>query len=139
VASDLAVSYLGQQGAAGHGEIGFAIKNTSNRSCHTIGYPGVLFLDRNGAPLRTIPHRATLDSFGHTPVTLLTVAPGSEASFRLGVTHGAIPGSICSTAFGLQVIAPNDTATLHVSIPHGAYECQDATVSPLASGTSGYR
>ena len=139
VAADLALSYLGQQGAAGHGELGFALRNTGTASCHTIGYPGVLFLDRQGSALATIPHHTTLDYFGRTPVSVVTLAPGAEASFRIGVTHGAVPGSVCTTAHGLQVIAPNDTATLHISIPGGAYECRDATVSPLASGTSAYR
>lgn len=138
VASDLTPSYLGQQGAAGHGELGFALKNTSTSTCHTFGYPGIEFLDKHGAALKTIPHHTTLDYFGHAPENPLSVAPGASVSFRLGVTHGAIPGSVCTTAFGLQVIAPDDTATLQVTIPDGGYECQDATVSPLEPGTSAY-
>lgn len=138
VAADLSLSYLGQQGAAGHGEIGFALKNTSSSTCHTFGYPGVLFLDRHGSALKTIPHHTTTDYFGHAPENEISIAPGASASFRLGVTHGAIPGSTCTTAYGLQVIAPDDTAALRVSIPGGSYECQDATVSPLEPGTSAY-
>ena len=69
---------------------------------------------------------------------LLTVAPGATVSFRLGVTHGASSAAGCTTAHALQVIPPNDTATLRVSIPNGAYECQTATVSPLAPGTSAF-
>lgn len=139
VAADLTLSFLGQQGAAGHGELGFALKNTSAAACHTFGYPGVLFLDSHGSALATIPHHTTTDYFGHSPELELTVEPGNEVSFRLGVTHGAIPGSVCTTAAGLQVIPPDDTATLRVTVPGGAYECRDVTVSPLQSGRSAYR
>jgi hypothetical protein len=139
VAADLALTFIGQSGAAGHGELGFALKNTSQSSCHTYGYPGVLFLDSRGSGLTTIPDHTTSDFFGHAPETELTLSPGDEVSFRLGVTHGAVPGSVCSTAAGLQVIAPDDTATLRIIIPGGAYECRDVTVSPLQPGTSAYR
>lgn len=138
-AANLSLSYLGQQGAAGHGEIGFALKNTGSVTCHTVGYPGILFLDRSGNPLPTTPKRVTNDMAGSVPVVSLDVAPGSQVSFRLFVTHGAVPGLPCTTAYGLQVIPPNDTATLRVSIPDGgAYECKQATVSPLRPGTSAF-
>jgi Protein of unknown function (DUF4232) len=138
-AHDLALSFIGQQGAAGHGELGFALKNISSAPCHTFGYPGIQFLDRHGADLTTIPHHTTSDYFGHAPEVELTVAPGSSVSFRLGVTHGAVPGSVCSTAYGLQVIPPDDVSSIRTQIAGGAYECRDATVSPLQSGESAYR
>lgn len=139
VAADLTLKFLGQQGAAGHGELGFALENTSHTACHTYGYPGVLFLDSHGAGLRTIPQHTVIDYFGHSRELELTIQPGDEASFRLGVTHGAVPGSVCTTAAALQVIPPDDTATLRITIPSGAYECGDVTVSPLQSGSSAYR
>jgi hypothetical protein len=138
-AHDLALSFIGQQGAAGHGELGFALKNVGSTPCHTFGYPGIQFLDRHGANLTTVPHHTTSDYFGHAPEVELTLAPGDSASFRLGVTHGAVPGSVCATAGGLQVIPPDDTASIRTTIPEGAYECQDATVSPLQPGDSAYR
>jgi hypothetical protein len=138
VASDLALSALGQQGAMGHGELGFALRNTSADPCRTGGYPGVLFLDHRGRPLPTVPTRATRDFFGTAPELAITLAPGQSASFRLGVTHEAQGNATCTTAAGLQVIAPNDTATLHTTIPNGAYECQTVTVSPLRPGRSAY-
>ena len=137
-ASGLRASFLGQQGATGHGEVGFALRNVSPRSCHTIGFPGVLFLDRSGAPLPTDARRTTNDFFGTAPVASLILAPGRRASFRIGVTHGFTPGSSCATAYALQIIPPNDTATLRVAIPQGAYECRTATVSPLRPGGSAY-
>jgi hypothetical protein len=138
-AHDLALSFIGQQGAAGHGELGFALKNISSAPCHTYGYPGILFLDGHGAGLTTTAHRTTTDYFGHAPEVELTVVPGSSVSFRLGVTHGAVPGSVCVTAYGLQVIPPDDVSAVRTQIPGGGYECRDATVSPLQPGSSAYR
>ena len=138
-AAGLALSFLGGQGATGHGKLGFALRNTGSNPCTTIGYPGIQFLDKAGNPLPTIPTHTTQDYFGTVPKVLLTVAPGATVSFRLGVTHGMTSTTGCTTAYGLQVIPPNDTATLRTAITNGgAYECQTATVSPLAQGTSAY-
>jgi Protein of unknown function (DUF4232) len=138
-AADLALSFLGGQGATGHGELGFELRNISNSTCHTYGYPGVLFLDRAGKALPTDSTRTTQDFFGSVPAKKLDVAPGQSVSFRLGVTHGAASPVGCTTAYGLQVIPPDDTATLHVAIVNGgAYECRTATVSPLQEGTSAF-
>lgn len=137
-AAMLSLSFLGQQGGMGHGEIGFRLRNTSSTSCRTYGWPGIQFLDQNGGPLPTIPHHVTNDFFGSNPAVPLVIAPGASASFRLDVGHGVATANGCATAFSLQVIPPNDTATLRVAIPNGAYECRDANVSPLRSGDSAY-
>lgn len=137
-AADLSLSYLGGLGATGHGELGFALRNTGTQECSTIGFPGIQFLGRAGRALPTIPTHTTQDFFGSVPETQLTLAPGATASFRLGVTHGAASTVGCVTAYGLQVIPPNDTASLRTAIPNGAYECRTATVSPLARGTTAY-
>ena len=138
-AAELSLSFLGGQGATGHGELGFALRNTSSQTCSTYGYPGIQFLDQAGNPLPTIPTHTTQDFFGSLPKLPLTVAPGATVSFRLGVTHGATSTADCATAYGLQVIPPNDTATLKTAIGSGgAYECRTATVSPLQRGTSAY-
>jgi hypothetical protein len=137
-AGTLALSYLGSQGAAGHGLLGFALKNTGSTSCSTIGYPGIQFLDKAGKPLPTDPNHTTQDYFGTAPKILLTVAPGATVSFRIGVTHVPTPSQTCTTASALQVIPPNDTSTLKISLPDGAYECGTATVSPMRPGTSAY-
>jgi hypothetical protein len=143
VAADLALSFLGGQGATGHGELGFALKNSSARPCATGGYPGVLFLDGAGHGLPTTPTHTTDDFFGHTTLARLTLAPGQEASFRLGVSHVGTGGSDagCTTAAGVQVIAPNDTATMRLNLPNGGIaECGGTvTVSPLQPGTSALR
>lgn len=138
-AAGLALSFLGGQGATGHGELGFELRNISSSTCHTYGYPGVQFLDRAGKALPTDSTRTTQDFFGSVPEKKLEVAPGQSVSFRLGVTHGAASPVGCTTAYGLQVIPPDDTATLHVAIVNGgAYECRTATVSPLQEGTSAF-
>jgi hypothetical protein len=137
-AAGLAISFLGQQGATGHGELGFALRNTGNASCSTIGYPGVQFLDRAGNNLPTTPTHTTQDFFGTTVLHRLSVAPGATVSFRLGVTHGAGSSAGCTTAYAVQVIPPNDTSTLKVSIPDGAAECGTTTVSPLTAGNAAF-
>ena len=137
-AGHLALSFVGQQGGMGHGEIGFALRNTSATSCRTYGYPGVLFLDQQGRALPTVPHHTTQDFFGSGPAVPLVLAPAASASFRLDVGHGAATSAGCATAYALQVIPPGDTATLRTTIPGGAYECQDANVSPLRAGQSAY-
>jgi hypothetical protein len=137
-AATLALRFLGQQGATGHGELGFALRNTGSHSCRTYGYPGVAFLDQAGQQLPTTPTRATHDFFGSTPLESVVVAPGTSVSFRLGVTHGAASSAGCVTAHGLQAIPPDDTASLRITIPQGAYECGTATVSPMRPGESAY-
>ena len=138
-AAGLTLSFLGGQGATGHGELGFALRNTGP-ACTTGGYPGIQFLDRAGGALATTPTRTTDDFFGHLPLRELALAPGQSVSFRLGVSHGAGATSAgCTTAYGLQVIAPNDTATMRVQIPAGASECGAATVSPVQPGDSAYQ
>lgn len=139
MASELALAFLGQQGATGHGVLGFALRSTSGRSCRTYGYPGIQFLGATGQPLPTIPVHTTRDFFGSSRRARLLVGSGASVSFRLGVTHGAASPVGCTTAYGLQVIPPDDTATLRTAIPDGAYECRTATVSPLQPGTSACR
>jgi hypothetical protein len=137
-AAGLALVFLGGQGATGHGELGYTLRNVTSASCHTVGFPGVQFLDRSGGALPTDSTRTTHDFFGSLPLAPLVIAPGASASFRLGVTHGISSSAGCTTAYGLQVIPPNDTATLRVSMPQGEYECGAATVSPLVPGQSAY-
>jgi uncharacterized membrane protein len=137
-AAGLTLSFLGQQGGMGQGEIGFVLHNVSGAGCRTYGYPGILFLDRAGRPLPTIPTHTTSDFFGQSPKVALIVAPGGSFSFRLAVTHGVASSAGCTTAYGLQVIPPGDTGTLRTTIPEGAYECRTANVSPVRASQSAY-
>ncbi|HWF55287.1 MAG TPA: DUF4232 domain-containing protein [Solirubrobacteraceae bacterium] len=138
-AAMLKLGYLGGEGATGHGELGFSLTNESGNPCHTYGYPGVQFLSSAGSALPTTSTRTTDDFFGHLPLSGLSVAAGSEVSFRLVTTHGESSDAGCTTAAQLQVIPPNDTHTLVVMIPNGTYECGTATVSPLQPGTTAFR
>ena len=115
------------------------MRNTGSSTCHTFGYPGVLFLDKAGQPLPTVPTHTTHDFFGDAPEIGINVAPGDSVSFRLGVTHGINGTQGCATAYGLQVIPPNDTATLRTTIPGGAFECRTVTVSPVRPGNAAYQ
>jgi uncharacterized protein with beta-barrel porin domain len=134
----LTPSLLGGEGATGHIELGFALKNTSSGSCHTYGYPGIEFLDANGQGLTTNTTRTTHDFFGTLPLAGLTVSPGATVSFRVGTSDVTGSGPKCVTAHALQVIAPDDTATMKVELPHTTYECGNATVSPLQPGTTAF-
>ncbi len=134
----LAGSLLGQQGAAGTGLLGFALRNTSAHSCHTYGYPGVAFLGASGAPLPGTPRRTTIDALGTTHPVALIVAAGATVSFHMTVSHIATSPSSCHTAATLQVIPPDDTETLRIAVPSGVYECGRSTVSSLQPGTSAY-
>lgn len=139
VTGDFALRFLGQLGATGHGELGFALRNITPYQCRTYGYPGVLFLDKAGKALPTTPTHTTVDFFGNTSESELVVLPGASVSFRLGVSHGAGSTSGCTTAYGLQVIAPDDTHTTSVSIPDGAAECGGTvTVSPLQADVTAF-
>jgi len=138
-AAGVKLVYLGGQGATGHGLLGFAIRNTGSSSCTTIGYPGIQFQSKSGAPLPTHPRHTTSDFFGHTKYGQVTVAPGQTASFRLGVTHGLASPKGCVTAASVQVIVPNDTTRIPIRVPHGVYECRGiVTVSPMQPGDSAY-
>jgi hypothetical protein len=138
-AEGVKITYLGGQGATGHGLLGFAMRNTGSAACTTLGYPGIQFLSKRDAVLPTRDIRTTTDFFGTTKLARLTVAPGQSASFRLGVSHGAATTQPCVTAGFVQVIPPNDTSTALIPIPGGVYECGGAvTVSPMQPGDSAY-
>jgi hypothetical protein len=137
-AAGLTLRFLGQQGATGHGELGFALRNVSGARCRTFGFPGILFLGPSGQALPTVTVRRTHDLFGAAPVVSIILAHGASASFRIGVTHGINSSAGCRTAAALQVIPPDDTVSIRTEIPSGAYECTQATVSPLRPGLSAY-
>jgi hypothetical protein len=138
-AAGVKITYLGGQGATGHGLLGFAMQNTGRAACTTVGYPGIQFVSKRGAALPTHDTRTTTDFFGTTKLAQLTVAPGQSASFRLGVSHGSASPTGCVTAGFVQVITPNDTSTVRIAIPGGVYECGGTvTVSPMQPGDSAY-
>ena len=136
--ASLELRFLGQQGATGHGELGFALRNTGSRRCHTYGYPGVQFLSsyRRAAADPVPAHHH--DFFGSPRRRRSCSRPAPRLRSGSASPTATRPGRLHDRA-GLQVIRPNDTATLHATISHGAYECGTATVSPMRPGTSAYR
>jgi hypothetical protein len=137
-AADLELSFIGGQGATGHGLLGFELRNASTHPCHTYGFPGIQFVDGSGRPLPTVTTRTTHDFFGAAPLQALVVAPHTSVSFRVGVTHGMTSSAGCMSAAGISVIPPGDTSSLHATMAQGAYECGTATVSPVRPGRSAY-
>ncbi|HEX3802701.1 MAG TPA: DUF4232 domain-containing protein [Solirubrobacteraceae bacterium] len=136
-ASDLTPSFLGSNGAAGTVVLGFALKNTGSKTCHTYGWPGVEFLSAGDKPLPTDATRTTGDVVGSTPANALALKPGEEASFRIVASDVGTGGGGCATAKQLQIYAPDDTVTMKVSLP-GVAACGKATVSPLLPGASAF-
>jgi hypothetical protein len=135
---ELVLTYLGGQGATGHGLLGFALRNHSGHPCRAFGYPAVRFTDRSGQPLPTAARHTTSDFFGSSPLRRLDVAPGATISFRLAVSHGSGSRRPCPTAAALQIIPPRTATAMSVAIRGGAYECGRADVSPLQLGLSAY-
>jgi hypothetical protein len=135
-AADLTAVFLGQNGASGRVVLSFALRNRGNATCHTYGWPGVEFLGAGGQALRTQSRRVTADVLGSTPASVIALAPGEWASFRVIATDQNSRGGTagCETAHALQIIAPDDTTPISVAIPGGAYECAVATVSALQAG-----
>jgi hypothetical protein len=136
-ASDLTPSYLGSNGAAGTILLGFALKNTGSRTCHTYGWPGVEFQSSSGTGLPTGTTRTTGDVAGSTPANVLTLAPGHEASFRMVISDMGPNGGSCPTASALQIYAPDDTVKMKVSLS-GVAACGKGTVSPMLPGDSAF-
>jgi hypothetical protein len=134
-AADLAAVFLGQNGATGRVVLSFALRNRGTTTCHTYGWPGVEFLGAAGWWLPTRSTRVTKDAVGPAPASVIALAPGQWASFRVITSDQNSSGGTtgCDTAHALQIIAPDDTAKLSVEIPGGAYECSAVTVSALQS------
>jgi hypothetical protein len=136
-AADLTPSYLGSNGAAGTIVLGFALKNTGSRTCHTYGWPGVEFLSSSGAALPTGATRTTGDVVGSTPANVLALAPGEEASFRMVMSDVGPGGGNCPSASALQIYAPDDTVNMKVPL-RGVVACGKGTVSPMLPGDSAF-
>ncbi len=116
----LALSYLGTQGATGHLEVTFALHNVSARTCALRGYPGGQMLDTGGRRLPTHVKRG----HGFFPDTLLaprrvTLAPGASAHFGLSFsTNNEYRGGgrRCPAAATLRSVPPNARQPLSVQV-----------------------
>ncbi len=137
-AATLEASFLGSNAATGTVVLSFSLRNSSERPCHTYGFPGVAFVSTAGAPISTTVSHTTQDLLGSTPELELVLAPGDQASFRMVTTDTGAGGgdSGCDHVSGVQIIAPDDTVPMRVSLPSGAVECGRTGVSPLLAGSN---
>jgi hypothetical protein len=138
-AADLRLSFLGGQGATGHGLLGFALRNGGSASCSVYGYPTVALLGRSGHPLAARVTDASTDFFGSVAEARINLAAGREASFRLTVSHGGGSNAGCAVARSLRAIPPGASSALRAAIRPAAYVCGGATVSPIVAGTTAGR
>jgi hypothetical protein len=117
--SQLALSYVGTQGATGHLEATFSLRNISARTCTLFGYPGAQMLDAGGAPVPTHLKRGN----GFFPDTLATprrvlLRPGGNAQFGLSFATNSeyVGGRPCPAATALSSVPPNAYQALHVEL-----------------------
>jgi uncharacterized protein DUF4232 len=108
----LTTSYLRTEGATGHLEVTFALRNTSSESCRVEGYPATRLLDASG---KALPMRVQRGHgfFADTmrPARWITLAPGGRARFGVSfVTNNEFAGAhTCRTAASAVAIMPGWT------------------------------
>jgi hypothetical protein len=137
MASALAMSVSGTEGAAGTLEVTISLRNTTSATCTMNGFPGALLLGASGTALPTTVVRAGIYSFTNFPSALVTLAGGALAYFNLGysdVTTGS--ETTCEMATQLEITPPN--ATTHGIVTASLAVCNrgTVTVSPVFSATS---
>ena len=129
----LALSVLGQSGAAGTIEATFGLRNSSTSSCTLVGFPGTQMLGASGAPFATqTTVRGGGYSFTNFPATQVTLAPGATAYFNLG--YSDVPTATetsCPSPARLEVTPPNDYSQLTVSFQGNVCDHGTLTVSPV--------
>jgi Protein of unknown function (DUF4232) len=136
LASGLQAAVGSSQGAAGTIYSVIVLTNTSNATCTLYGYPGVSFVTGVGGAQVGLP--ATKDPV--VAKTLVTLAPGGQAAFLLGVHDvGAIPGCKITGVDWLRIYPPGDYGSINVQDKTQA--CTNGnlsimTVSPVRSGAS---
>ncbi len=108
-AAQLRSGYVGTQGATGHLEVTFSLRNISGATCRIEGYPGATLLDAQGKALRMHVRHGR----GFFPDTLrragpVALKPGARARFGVSfVTNREYRGSgICRTAVGVVAGLP---------------------------------
>jgi hypothetical protein len=112
--SALTTAYVGTQGATGHLELTFSLRNASKRTCRVGGYPAARLLDATGRRLPMTVQRG----HGFFPDTLraprsITLAPGARARFGLSfVTNNEYAGAHrCRTAARAEAGMPGGSAS----------------------------
>ncbi len=107
------------QGATGHVETGFTLRNVSARGCTLRGYPGALMLDAQGQRMATHLSRGH-GFFPDTTVAprTVTIAAHSGARFTLSYPDSSeyAGGHSCHTAAALEITPPQSRGALRVSV-----------------------
>ncbi|NDO77044.1 DUF4232 domain-containing protein [Kocuria indica] len=124
-AGQLAGSLTPQQGAAGSVIASLTLINNGSAPCTLSGYPGVSFVDANGAPVGA---PASRDASGAGTVTL---QPGASASAGVRITQPGVIGQVCNPhqAAGVRVYPPGSYESLVVA--YSGQACGNPKVSQL--------
>jgi hypothetical protein len=124
--TDLALSYVGSEGAAGTSYATYRLRNTGQLTCDLTGYPGVSYLDGAG---REVQRDAIRETVSPTPGTVI-LRPGAEVRFEVAnstvVPNVACPGD--RLAVTLRVYPPDNTRALLLP---GRYEVCSPRVRPV--------
>jgi len=122
--SQLELSYAGTQGATGHLEATFRLRNVSPRNCTLRGYPGAELLNAAGHTIPTHLERG----HGFFPDTLLVprqvlLKPGTSAQFGLGFADNNeyVGGRPCPSAAWLKSAPPNASGALRIALTGSAH------------------
>ena len=118
----LRLTVVGTQGATGHLEVTFALRNASGPMCTLRGYPGSRLLNAAGHTIATRLKRGG-GFFPDTmsPPSRVLLAPSSSARFGLSfVTNSEYAGAHrCVRATALESVPPGGTGALRVSLTGG--------------------
>jgi hypothetical protein len=118
----LRLTFLATQGATGHLEVTFALRNASGTICTLRGYPGARLLDAAG---HTIAMRLKRGGgfFPDTvsPPSRVALAPSASARFGLSfVTNNEYAGARrCVRATALESVPPGGAGALRISLTGG--------------------
>ncbi|HWK18101.1 MAG TPA: DUF4232 domain-containing protein [Solirubrobacteraceae bacterium] len=110
------------QGAPGHVETGFALRNSSAHGCTLRGYPGALMLDAQGRTMATHLTRGN-GFFPDTTLAPRTVTIGVHGGARFTLSYADnseyAGGQRCPTAATLEITPPQSHGALRVSVSGG--------------------
>jgi hypothetical protein len=124
------------QGITGTIGVIYRIHSLQSKACTLSGYPGIQFLDRQFASLRTTVHRGGGD-VGNIPVRTVTLGPYVDAYFALFYTDvSTVNAAPCPMARYLMIFAPNDyLPVVTYALPGGSIrECSgNVFVSPVTA------
>jgi len=113
--SGLSVTTGPGNSSAGHPTTLLVLTNTSATICSVSGYVGLQMLDSSLHPITTtvVPNGGMLSLL--PLATVVTLAPGQQASTLVQWTDVPMPGPACTTSAQLGVTPPDETAALTVA------------------------